>query len=66
MCLEQPDDHPKIAKVLDAGATDSGRPYFVMQSNHRRNFYSVSRAHDPAHERGISLSRGPAPFIAWK
>jgi serine/threonine protein kinase len=24
-------DHPCIAKVLDAGATDSGRPYFVME-----------------------------------
>jgi serine/threonine protein kinase len=24
-------DHPNIAKVFDAGATDSGRPYFVMQ-----------------------------------
>jgi WD40 repeat protein/tRNA A-37 threonylcarbamoyl transferase component Bud32 len=24
-------DHPKIAKVLDGGATDSGRPYFVME-----------------------------------
>jgi serine/threonine protein kinase/WD40 repeat protein len=24
-------DHPSIAKVLDAGATDSGRPYFVME-----------------------------------
>jgi WD40 repeat protein/serine/threonine protein kinase len=23
-------DHPNIAHVLDAGATDSGRPYFVM------------------------------------
>jgi eukaryotic-like serine/threonine-protein kinase len=23
-------DHPNIARVLDAGATDSGRPYFVM------------------------------------
>ena len=23
-------DHPNIAKVLDAGATSSGRPYFVM------------------------------------
>src|SRR5262245_44173018 len=23
-------DHPSIAKVLDAGATESGRPYFVM------------------------------------
>jgi tetratricopeptide (TPR) repeat protein/tRNA A-37 threonylcarbamoyl transferase component Bud32 len=24
-------DHPNIAKVLDAGATDKGRPYFVME-----------------------------------
>src|SRR5205814_2866557 len=24
-------DHPHIAKVLDANATDSGRPYFVME-----------------------------------
>src|SRR4029453_6399891 len=24
-------DHPNIAQVLDAGATDSGRPYFVME-----------------------------------
>jgi serine/threonine protein kinase len=24
-------DHPNIAKVLDAGATDPGRPYFVME-----------------------------------
>lgn len=24
-------DHPSIAKVLDAGATPSGRPYFVME-----------------------------------
>ena len=24
-------DHPHIAKVLDAGATESGRPYFVME-----------------------------------
>ncbi|MCC6233974.1 MAG: tetratricopeptide repeat protein, partial [Verrucomicrobiales bacterium] len=24
-------DHPHIARVLDAGSTDSGRPYFVME-----------------------------------
>jgi serine/threonine protein kinase/tetratricopeptide (TPR) repeat protein len=24
-------DHPNIAKVFDAGATDQGRPYFVME-----------------------------------
>jgi serine/threonine protein kinase len=24
-------DHPNIARVLDAGATEKGRPYFVME-----------------------------------
>src|SRR6202790_254074 len=24
-------DHPHIAKILDAGATAAGRPYFVME-----------------------------------
>ncbi len=24
-------DHPNIARVFDAGATDAGRPYFVME-----------------------------------
>jgi hypothetical protein len=24
-------DHPNIAKIFDAGATDTGRPYFVME-----------------------------------
>jgi eukaryotic-like serine/threonine-protein kinase len=24
-------NHPNIAQVFDAGATDTGRPYFVME-----------------------------------
>ena len=24
-------DHPNIAKVFDAGTTETGRPYFVME-----------------------------------
>ena len=24
-------DHPNIARVIDAGATETGRPYFVME-----------------------------------
>src|SRR5690242_19852240 len=27
-------DHPNIAKVFDAGATEAGRPYFVMELVH--------------------------------
>jgi serine/threonine protein kinase len=27
-------DHPSIARVLDAGATETGRPYFVMELVH--------------------------------
>jgi len=42
-------DHPNIARILDAGATDAGRPYFVMELVHGvpitdycdRNHFSV-------------------------
>ena len=36
-------DHPNIAKVFDAGATDSGRPYFVMELVQRRPDHRLLR-----------------------
>ena len=36
-------DHPNIAKVLDAGTTDAGRPYFVMELVQRRADHRVLR-----------------------
>ena len=38
-------DHPNIARVLDAGATDKGRPFFVMElvSGQRLSDYCISR-----------------------
>jgi hypothetical protein len=29
-------DHPNIARVLDAGTTDGGRPFFVIKNSARR------------------------------
>src|ERR1019366_6683064 len=45
-------DHPNIAKVLDAGATDKGRPYFVMEfvSGEPITTY-CDRQNLPTHER---------------
>ena len=36
-------DHPNIAKVLDAGASADGRPYFVMEYVRGRRDYAVLR-----------------------
>src|SRR5262245_62970596 len=36
-------DHPNIARVFDAGATDAGRPYFVMELV--RGVPKIGRAH---------------------
>ncbi len=45
-------DHPNIAKVLDAGATEAGRPFFVMElvRGVRINEY-CDRNHLPTRER---------------
>jgi serine/threonine protein kinase len=39
-------DHPHIARVLDADATDSGRPYFVMELVRGEPISSYCRKHD--------------------
>ena len=38
-------DHPHIARVLDAGATESGRPYFVMELVKGEPISSYCRKH---------------------
>jgi eukaryotic-like serine/threonine-protein kinase len=48
-------DHPRIAKVYDAGATDKGRPFFVMKLV---NGTPITRLCDEAHlgtEKRLSL-----------
>jgi eukaryotic-like serine/threonine-protein kinase len=42
-------DHPNIARVLDAGATASSRPYFVMELV----FVQVCEAIQHAHQKGV-------------
>jgi eukaryotic-like serine/threonine-protein kinase len=38
-------DHPNIAKVLDSGVTDEGRPYFVMELVHGTPITSYADTH---------------------
>jgi WD40 repeat protein/serine/threonine protein kinase len=39
-------DHPNIAKVIDAGTTDTGRPYFVMELVRGVKLTDYCRQHD--------------------
>jgi len=50
-------DHPNIARVLDAGATDSGRPYFVME------FVEGTRITDYCEGRGLSVAERLQLFV---
>ncbi len=48
-------DHPHIARVLDAGATDSGRPYFVMELVKGESITSYSSKHKLPIEQRLQL-----------
>src|SRR5271154_5419215 len=48
-------DHPHIARVLDAGATDSGRPYFVMELVKGESIAAYCRRHELPIEQRLAL-----------
>src|SRR5712671_4717536 len=58
-------NHPSIAKVLDAGATEAGRPYFVMELVRGVKITEYCNQHsltteDPAQAICAGLPGGPA------
>src|SRR5262249_47459515 len=55
-------DHPNIAKVFDAGTTDSGRPYFVMElvKGVPITKYCDERRLTPRERLGLVVDRCPA------
>ena len=50
-------DHPAIARVLDAGATERGRPYFVMEYVHGAPITAYCRENGLDLRRRLSLLR---------
>src|SRR5262245_56482531 len=48
-------DHPNIAKVLDAGATETGRPYFVMELVRGTPITTYCDTHNLTPEERLSL-----------
>jgi hypothetical protein len=48
-------DHPNIAKVFDAGTTDTGRPYFVMELVRGEPITTFCDAHNLATEQRLRL-----------
>jgi serine/threonine protein kinase len=53
-------DHPNIARVLDAGATDSRRPYFVMELVKGEPITEFCDQHRSRHASASSCSRRSA------
>jgi len=43
-------DHPNIAKVLDAGTTETGRPYFIMEFGARHSHHRLLRPEQSSHK----------------
>ncbi len=54
-------DHPNIAKVLDAGATETGRPYFVMELVYGVNVTAASMKTP----RPPIAGRSPCVSVCW-
>src|SRR5262245_22024169 len=48
-------DHPNIAKVLDAGSTGAGRPYFVMELVKGVEITDYCRQHNLPHRDRLNL-----------
>lgn len=48
-------DHPNIAKVFDAGTTDTGRPYFVMELVRGEPITTFCDAHNLATDQRLRL-----------
>ena len=54
-------DHPNIANVFDAGATDSGRPFFVMELVNGVPLTDYCDRNQPHHRRAIGVVRPGLP-----
>lgn len=48
-------DHPSIARIIDAGATESGRPFFVMEYVDGSSLTEYCNAHRLSVERRLDL-----------
>ncbi len=49
-------EHPHIARLLDGGATDDGRPYFVMELVEGEPITGYCRAREPRRRRAAAAA----------